>query len=219
MQKLDTLLQKSVWEKEESIFPSTSGYIASIDEVGRGALFGPVTLGMVLWSLQEEHPKINGIRDSKELNEPYREQLCEQIEQSHICDVVHIGSRFIDTYNINRAIEYGIYKIVSKYRKQGYFINAILLDGNYRFVYPNLHCPSAMPEIIPQKKADSRFYSVAAASIVAKVKRDGLMKLAGKKHPQYGFERHKGYGTKEHWKAIRQHGVLSYHRKSFLKGL
>ncbi|WP_044795357.1 ribonuclease HII [Bacillus cereus] len=176
-------------------------YIAGIDEVGRGPLAGPVVTAAVV--LPEDF-YIPGLNDSKKLSEAKRERFYDEIKVQAIAIGVGIVSpEVIDDINIYQATKRAMLDAVANLSctPQHLLIDAMKL-----------------PTPIPQTsiiKGDAKSVSISAASIIAKVTRDRMMKELGEKYPQYGFEQHMGYGTKQHLEAIQVHGVLDEHRKSF----
>ena len=178
--------------------------IVGVDEAGRGPLAGPVIAAAVI--VHEYFPELSEIDDSKKLTEKKREKLYNLIMEK--CGV-GIGSSDeveIDSINILNAtfsaMKRAIEKIEEKY-------DIILVDGNHK-----IRGYEKEQEAIV--KGDSKSLSIAAASIVAKVTRDRLLLNMDKEFPEYGFARHKGYGTKFHREMIISHGPCKYHRKSFL---
>lgn len=194
-----------------------------VDEVGRGALFGPVTVGAVLltrdaWQALPAESWFRSVRDSKLVKKSEREKLAPLIEAALPCAVAHVAVRYIDRHNINTAIRYGIYRAVqSLLRRTGFAAHEIRIvaDGNYRFAYPAPGMARTMPRFDAYVKADLKYFPVSAASIVAKVRRDRLVGRAALRFPGYGFDRHAGYGTAMHRAAIAQLGTTLFHRKSF----
>ena len=176
------------------------GIICGVDEAGAGPLAGPVCAAAVI---MPRDIIIEGINDSKKLTEKKREELYPRIlEACTAYNIAFVGSHEIDKINILQARLKAMRLAVS-----GLEANFALVDGNR---CPALEIPS---ELVP--KGDSRSYNIACASILAKVARDAAMKLYHEKYPQYGFDRHKGYGTKAHFEAIKKHGLCPIHRRSF----
>ena len=176
--------------------------MAGVDEAGRGCLAGPVVAGAVI--LDPGKP-IYGLRDSKKLSEKRREELFREIrEKSAAWSFAMTGPKEIDRVNILQAALRAMEKAVTGLAIQPDFV---LVDGNARISLP-----------VEQRTVvggDDRCASVAAASIVAKVTRDGLMKEFEARYPGYGFSRHKGYPSKEHRESLRRLGPCPIHRKSF----
>lgn len=176
--------------------------VAGVDEAGRGCLAGPVVAGAVI--LDPERP-ISGLRDSKKLSEKRREELFREIrEKSAAWSFAMTGPGEIDRVNILQAALRAMEKAVTGLAIRPDFV---LVDGNARTSLP-----------IEQRTVvggDDRCASVAAASIVAKVTRDGLMKELETRYPGYGFSRHKGYPSREHRESLRRLGPCPIHRKSF----
>ena len=177
--------------------------VAGLDEVGRGPLAGPVVAAAVVF------PKgllIPGVTDSKQLTEGQREQLYTVIIDAAVAYGIGIvDERTIDEVNIREA------SIIAMERALDAVTPApdhLLIDGN--FILPRISIPQNA--II---KGDCRSHSIAAASILAKVTRDRLMRDLHERYPQYNFQKHKGYGTKEHLELLRLHGPCDAHRKSF----
>ena len=176
--------------------------IAGVDEAGRGPLAGPVVAAAVILP---ERLRITGVDDSKKLSPETRERLFDVINAQALAVGVGMGSpELIDRINILQATRHAMLEAVLALSPQPDFV---LIDG----ITP-------IDTTIPQKtvkKGDSLSLSVAAASIVAKVTRDRLMRELDAIHPGYGFACHKGYGSAAHLKAIRQLGPSPIHRKSF----
>ncbi|HNY51649.1 MAG TPA: ribonuclease HII [Smithella sp.] len=177
-------------------------FVAGVDEAGRGPLAGPVVAAAVIFPPDYINAEIN---DSKRLSASKREKLYGIIER----DAVAVGMRVIDAdvidhVNILQASLGAMREAVLELSTSPDFL---LVDGIHR-----------IPIITPQKpliKGDSLSVSIAAASIIAKVTRDRIMEMYHRQFPQYNFRKNKGYGTKEHIKAIREFGVCKIHRKSF----
>ncbi len=181
-----------------------SGYkqIAGIDEAGRGALAGPVIAAAVILPL---NCSINGLKDSKQLTPKQRDRLADEIHNTALS--VGIGSadnRVIDRLNILKATLLAMQKAIEKLTPQPDYL---LIDGI------NLPTTDIQAEAIP--KGDSRSYSIAAASIIAKTTRDRIMMEFDRTYPNYGFQKHKGYPTSQHRQAIAQSGASDIHRQTF----
>ena len=178
--------------------------IVGVDEAGRGPLAGSVIAAAVI--VHEYFPELSEIDDSKKLTEKKREKLYNLIMEKCVVGIGSSDEVEIDSINILNAtfsaMKRAIEKIEEKY-------DIILVDGNHK-----IRGYEKEQEAIV--KGDSKSLSIAAASIVAKVTRDRLLLNMDKEFPEYGFARHKGYGTKLHRKMIISHGPCKYHRKSFL---
>ncbi len=184
---------------------AAKGYkvIAGIDEAGRGPLAGPVTVAAVILPVDFEHAFLN---DSKKLTEKKREALYEELTNDDriLFSVEFITAQEIDRLNILKATHYGMAKAAENLKwKPDY----CLIDG---LPVPNFSFPHE--GIV---KGDGKSLSIAAASILAKVSRDRYMLELAAKYPNYGFEKHKGYGTKLHMAAIEKHGPIAEHRRTF----
>jgi ribonuclease HII len=207
------------WEKQESMkkklheqFISMSSFerkcraegfrlIAGIDEAGRGPLAGPVVAGAVI--LPEDF-YLPGLNDSKKLPEAKREEYFELIKDKALAVGIGIVSAAeIDEINILQATKKAMSSAVAQLAPSPDFllVDAVKLETPYPF-----------EALI---KGDARSISIAAASIIAKVTRDRLLKEIAELHPQYGFQANMGYGTSDHMKALHEHGVTQYHRKTF----
>lgn len=191
----------------------TYRYIIGIDEVGRGPVAGPVTVGAVLVPTQYSWDDFEGLKDSKKLTESKREVWFSRVQELQDISyaVTSVSEKFIDTHGIVPAIRKALHTSIAKLSVEPSEC-LILLDGG-------LFAPE---EYIHQKtviRGDEKEYAIALASIMAKVTRDKYMVALSKKYPEYGFETHKGYGTKKHYEQIRKHGLCNIHRRSFLKGL
>ena len=179
--------------------------ICGIDEAGRGPLAGPVVIAGVI---MPEDSMIEGVNDSKKVSEKKRELLYDKIiEEAISYSVAIIGQDIIDDVNILNATKTGVTKVVEG------------LD-----IKPDLIIIDALEHIdtkgVPYEsiiKGDAKCYSIAAASILAKVTRDRIMREWDLVYPQYGFAKHKGYGTAQHIANIKEYGLCPIHRKSFTK--
>jgi ribonuclease HII len=178
------------------------GLVAGVDEAGRGPLAGPVIAAAVI--LDELQP-IRGLADSKKLSPKTRERLFDEIRAKALCCCIAEASvEEIDRLNILQATLLAMRRAVEGLRLRPH---RVLVDGNR---LPNLSVPA---EAIVQ--GDSKVQAISAASILAKVYRDRLCEQLHERHPQYGFDAHKGYGTQAHMAALREHGACAEHRRSF----
>ena len=193
-------------KKEElTLYNENVKYICGIDEAGRGPLAGPVVIGAVILPMDS---LIEGVNDSKKVSEKKREKVFEEIiSQAISYNVGIVDQNTIDEINILNATKLGVKKAIEG------------LD-----VKPDLILVDALTNIetfgIPYKsiiKGDAKEYSIAAASIIAKVTRDRMMIEWDKIFPQYGFAKHKGYGTAAHIQVLKENGPCMLHRKSFIK--
>ncbi len=177
-------------------------YIAGVDEAGRGPIAGPVIAASVIFP---SDVKIEGINDSKLLQERERERLFDVIHQR----AISVGIGIIDHEVIDR-----INILNATFRSMNIAISNLKFSPDYLLI-DGPHFPGANIPYDTIIKGDTKCFSIAAASIIAKVTRDRLMKEYDKLFPQYGFGQHKGYCTKAHLEAIKKFGVCEIHRKSF----
>ncbi len=186
-----------------------NGYnlVCGVDEAGRGPLAGPVCAAAVILPCDLV---IEGLNDSKKISEKKRELLFDIIKEKAIAYSIAYGTlEEIEQYNILEATYLAMNRAIDGLNiKPDY----ALIDGNRVPKGINLPCETVV-------KGDSKSSSIAAASILAKVTRDRLMLEYDKKYPQYSFAQHKGYGTKAHYEAIKEHGICEIHRRSFLKNV
>ncbi|MFD1735798.1 ribonuclease HII [Bacillus salitolerans] len=193
------LTAMSVYEKEYK----NQGYefIAGVDEVGRGPLAGPVVAAAVILP---EGFSVLGINDSKQLSEEKREYLFDQIQASAISiGIGIIPAKQIDEINIYEATKRAMLKAINMLQVKPHYL---LIDA--------MKLPINIPQL-SLVKGDQKSISIAASSIIAKVTRDRYMKRMGEAYPEYGFEKHMGYGTKQHIEAISMHGIIGEHRRTF----
>ncbi len=182
-------------------------FVCGVDEAGRGPLAGPVCAAAVILP---ENCEIEGLNDSKKISEKKREMLFDIIKEKAISYSIAYGTlEEIEEYNILEATYIAMNRAIDGLETQADFA---LIDGNRVPKGIKIPCETVV-------KGDSKSCSIAAASILAKVTRDRLMLEYDKKYPQYLFAQHKGYGTKAHYEAIKQHGVCEIHRLSFLKNV
>ena len=170
--------------------------ICGIDEAGRGPIAGPlVVAGAVLYE------DIEGIDDSKKISEKKREKIFENIQKTSKYHIVVISAGEIDACGMSASLAKALKEIQENLKDHRY-----IFDGNTSF---------GVTGIETMIKADAKIKEVSAASILAKVTRDRYMRKIASKYPQYDFEKHKGYGTKAHIEAIKEHGRCDEHRQSF----
>jgi len=194
---------------EESLGLSTSAVIVGVDEVGRGPLAGPVTAAAVFVDRQKITLDLSTkIDDSKKIPKKKRAIISKQIEGMAIIGIGWASSGEIDQLNILEASMIAMKRAVLSLRKQIILDpDYILIDGNK---VPSFDFPSKA--IV---RGDEKSLSIAAASIVAKSKRDAFMTSLSKLYPCYGWEKNAGYGTREHLAAIEREGITAHHRRSF----
>lgn len=192
-------------EQENELRKKGFQYICGIDEAGRGPLAGPVVIASVIMPADS---MIEGVNDSKKVSEKKREKLYDQIlEEAISYGVAIIGQDEIDEINILNATKKGLTVSLQELSQRPDLILVDALNGIDTLGIP-------YDSII---KGDAKCYSIAAASIIAKVTRDRIMREWDNVYPEYGFEKHKGYGTAAHIAAIREHGLCPIHRRSFTK--
>lgn len=181
--------------------------IAGIDEVGRGPLAGPVVCACVIMPM-DSNSIIEGINDSKKLSEKKREELYDKIIEKAVCySIAEIDERTIDKINILEATKLCMVKCINSLSVKP---EIVLVDA------------LTLPIEVPQEAiihGDALSYNIACASIIAKVYRDRKMVEYSKIYPEYGFEKHKGYGTKFHIEALKKYGACPLHRTTFIKNL
>ena len=194
----------NLWEIENSLYAQGYTAICGVDEAGRGPLAGPVCAGAVILPQGLEIP---GLNDSKKLTDKKRRELYPIIKEQAIAYGIGLASEEeIDSVNILQATYLAMERAIAQLEGKADYA---LIDGN-----------RAKDFGLPQRtvvKGDSLSAIIAAASVLAKVTRDDLMLELAREYPQYGFEVHKGYGTKMHYEALREHGHCKIHRLSFLK--
>ena len=194
--------RKSLAPEQRSLDWDTVGLVAGVDEAGRGPLAGPVVAAAVI--LDDLKP-IAGLNDSKKLTEKRREKLCDEIlAKALCCSIAEASVQEIDTLNILQATLLAMRRAVDGLRLKPV---KVLVDGN------RLPVLDVRAEAIVQ--GDALVPAISAASILAKVHRDRLCAQLHAQYPQYGFDRHKGYGTAEHLQALVEHGPSPWHRSSF----
>ena len=205
MKEKELLRLEKLKEIENEIYEKGINKICGIDEAGRGPLAGPVVVAAVI---MPQDSMIEGVNDSKKISEKKREKLYEEITQNAIAwGVGIIDQNEIDNINILNATKKGLTTALTELKEKPEIILVDALTGIDTLGIP-------YQSII---KGDAKSYSIAAASIIAKVTRDRIMKQWDEVYPKYGFEKHKGYGTKAHIDAIKENGICPIHRKTFVK--
>ena len=195
-----------MWEIEDGFFSGGVGTICGVDEAGRGPLAGPVYAAAVILP---PHAQIPGMNDSKKLSDKRRRELFPIIQQEAVSFGIAFASQEeIDEINILQATFLAMRRAMEQLNPQPEFA---LIDGNRETDF-GVPCKTVI-------KGDSLSANIAAASVLAKVTRDNWMMEAAEKYPGYGFEIHKGYGTKAHYAALEKLGPCPIHRRSFLKKL
>jgi ribonuclease HII len=197
-------------------YPKGCRYIIGVDEAGRGPLAGSVSVAAVLLPVGYNMRKFNGVTDAKKLTPLRRSVVMDILKEERKKGILNYacactGPGGIDEKGIVRAVEHAMYRALYK-------LNAdpkmcfVLLDGSLK----------APKKFTCQKtviRGDEKLKTISLASVVAKVSRDRKMIRLAKRYPLYGFEQHKGYGTKMHYRQIRKYGLSDIHRRSFLKRL
>lgn len=188
-------------------------YIIGVDEAGRGPLAGPIAVGVLLIKSNGRQNIFRGIKNSKHLSEKQREKWFEKFNEEKkrgklSFAISMVSSEVIDEVGIVRATRMAVRRSMRRLNVNPKECK-VLLDGS-------LYAPKTYPHQKTYIKGDERIKIIAAASIIAKVKRDRKMKIFAKKYPGYKFEKHKGYGTKKHYKSLKKRGLSQVHRKTFI---
>lgn len=195
----------SAYEKEAYL--GGAKLVAGIDEAGRGPLAGPVVAAACIL---DPEVKILGLDDSKKLSEKKREALFSEIKEKALAySVVRVEADVIDDINILNATKQAMRTCVEELTLKGFRPDILLIDA--------VKLEGTGIEVVPIIKGDAKSNSIAAASVLAKVTRDHIMTDYDNEYPGYGFAKHKGYGTKDHYSAIKEKGMTPIHRRSFLK--
>ena len=194
----------NLWEIENSLYAEGYQMVCGVDEAGRGPLAGPVCAAAVILPKGLELP---GLNDSKKLTDKKRRELFPIIKEQAVAYGIGLASHEeIDEINILQATYLAMERAIAQLEGKADFA---LIDGNRAKDF-------GLP-VRTVVKGDSLSASIAAASVLAKVTRDDIMLEMADKYPQYGFDVHKGYGTKAHYEALREHGHSAIHRLTFLK--
>lgn len=194
----------NMWEIENDVYAEGFQMVCGVDEAGRGPLAGPVCAAAVILPRDIEIP---GLNDSKKLTDKKRRELFPIIQEKAIAyGIGYASEEEIDSINILQATYLAMQRAIDQLQGKADFA---LIDGN--------RAKDFGIQVKTVVKGDSLSANIAAASVLAKVSRDDRMLELAKEYPQYGFEVHKGYGTKQHYEALRAHGHCKIHRLSFLK--
>ena len=196
---------KLLKEYENKLHEEGIEFIAGIDEAGRGPLAGPVVVGAVI---MKPDSFIEGVNDSKKISESKREKLYEQITEEAIAwSVGIVTEKEIDEINILNATKKALEKALEGLEVRP---DRLVVDALEHIDTKGIPYTSVI-------KGDAKIYSISAASIIAKVTRDRIMREYDEVYPEYGFAKHKGYGTAAHISAIKTYGPCPLHRRSFIK--
>lgn len=198
------MTEKNMWQIEEELYAKGIVTVCGVDEAGRGPLAGPVCAAAVILP---PHLDIPGLDDSKKLTDKRRKELFPIIKEQAVAYGIGLASHEeIDKINILQATFLAMERALGQLKIRP---DIALIDGNREKDF-------GLP-VQTVVKGDSRSANIAAASVLAKVTRDMIMEEMAAEYPQYGFEIHKGYGTKAHYEALRTYGHSTIHRMSFLK--
>ena len=208
-EKLEIELERlrAMKEYEYRFLSKGNVVIAGVDEAGRGPLAGPVVAAAAILNVDDDFIYLN---DSKKVTPKRRDILYNDIMNRTIYGIGIVSAEEIDEMNILQATYKAMRMAIDKLSKRPEVLlnDAVIIPG----IDESIH----QEKII---KGDAKSVSIAAASILAKVTRDRYMEELGEKYPEYGFEKHKGYGTKAHIEAIKKYGITPEHRKRFLKNI
>lgn len=209
------MMTKPSFNEERNLWEAKIEYVIGLDEVGRGAFAGPIVGAGVIFKPNFKHPFLRYVDDSKLLRSKQRKELSSLIKANSIWEIETIDIDYINKHGIGKAnsavFRKVLNKLISNLNSSSYFI---LIDGFHR-----RYLPGGIKKQKGIVKGDRKSLSIASASIIAKVYRDNLMKEASSLYPNYRFELNKGYGTREHRKAIMLYGLTKNHRKTFVKSL
>lgn len=198
---------------ERKLFKSGYGYVIGVDEVGMGCLAGPVVVCAVGFTnnfYKKTHKKLRWLRESKLLLPHQREKFTKELlkEKDLVYATSSVSPKTIDKMNIYQAARLGMKNAIKKLKPNFDLKTIVLVDGKTKIKGVDY-------EQMPIVKGDRKVFAIACASIIAKVYRDKIMKHYAKQFPAYGFEKHKGYGTKHHQAQLVALGPCEIHRKSF----
>lgn len=215
-ERLELAIKRTKELRRPEIELMDKGYslIAGVDEVGRGPLAGPVVAAACIFDRDVD---IVGIDDSKKLSEKKREQFFDEIKDKALAyGIGEASCEVIDEINILEATKLAMKRAIDEADKM---LESKGRDRIQIVIFDAVEINDLKKEQMSVIKGDQTYFSVAAASILAKVTRDNLMKEYDKVYPEYGFASNKGYGTKAHYEGIKKAGITEIHRKSFLKNL
>ena len=192
-------------------------YVIGCDEVGRGALAGPIVAASALFKIEDllsiEEDWVSEVKDSKKLSQSKRVDLDKKIRNTVLSFAIgKVSNKEIDKNNIHQANLSSIHQAVKEILKNLSRNSKIFLAIDGRFIVPELHIKQEA--VI---NGDDSVFAISSASIIAKVYRDNLMMKLDSKFPKYGFSEHKGYGTAKHIDAMKKYGITDIHRKSFCR--
>lgn len=198
---------------EKKLFKSGYRYVFGVDEVGMGCLAGPVVVCAVAMTNHfygKHHKKLKRLRESKLLLPHQREKFSAELlkEKDLVYAISSVSPKTIDKINIYQAARLGMKNSIKKLKPSFNLKTIVLVDGKTKIKDVDY-------EQMPIVKGDRKIFAIACASIIAKVHRDKMMARYAKKYPNYGFEKHKGYGTKYHQAQLTALGPCEIHRKSF----
>lgn len=198
---------------EKNLFSSGYGYICAVDEVGMGCLAGPVVVcavGLTNHFYKKIHKKLKWLRDSKLLLSHQRERFADELisQKDLVYAIAQCSPKTIDKLNIYNAARLAMKNALKKIEPGISVKSIVLVDGKTKIDKVKI-------EQMPIVKGDRKVFAIACASIIAKVHRDKIMMRYAKKYPGYGFDKHKGYGTKYHQTRLAALGPSEIHRKSF----
>ena len=215
-ERLELAIKRTEELRRPEIELMDKGYslIAGVDEVGRGPLAGPVVAAACIFDRDVD---IVGIDDSKKLSEGKREQFFDEIKDKALAyGIGEASCEVIDEINILEATKLAMKRAIDEADKM---LESKGRDRIQIVIFDAVKINDLKKEQMSVIKGDQTYFSVAAASILAKVTRDNLMKEHDKAYPEYGFASNKGYGTKAHYEGIKKAGITEIHRKSFLHNL
>ncbi|MGC0251001.1 ribonuclease HII [Pseudactinotalea sp. Z1748] len=202
---------------ERDLIDSGHELVAGVDEVGRGALAGPVSVGVVV--VRRDTGRIPaGLRDSKLLRPQVRQSLCAPIRRwAYASSVGHASPAEIDAWGIIGALRIAGQRALTVLAEQGAAPSAVILDGHHDWLTPprGMVVEVPAPQVTTRIKADLTCASVAAASVLAKCERDDAMTVLHPDHPEFGWAENKGYAAPEHVRALRERGPTPWHRRSW----